>query len=66
MKNIIYHPIAFKIFFIFFSNYNFIFKLYKIVLVLPNTKMNLPQVYMCYPIIKLVEQNYTNSISSDR
>ena len=27
----------------------FIFKLYKIVLVLPNIKMNLPQVYMCSP-----------------
>ena len=29
--------------------FNFIFKLYKIVLVLPNIKMNLPQVYMCSP-----------------
>ena len=28
---------------------NFIFKLYKIVLVLPNIKMNPPQVYMCSP-----------------
>ena len=27
----------------------FIFKLYKIVLVLPNIKMNPPQVYMCSP-----------------
>ena len=27
----------------------FIFKLYIIVLVLPNIKMNLPQVYMCSP-----------------
>ena len=27
--------------------FNFIFKLYIIVLVLPNIKMNLPQVYMC-------------------
>ena len=27
----------------------FIFKLYNIVLVLPNIKMNLPQVYMCSP-----------------
>ena len=33
------------IFLFFFSN--FIFKLYIIVLVLPNIKMNLPQVYMC-------------------
>ena len=29
--------------------FNFIFKLYKIVLVLPNIKMNPPQVYMCSP-----------------
>ena len=28
---------------------DFIFKLYKIVLVLPNIKMNLPQVYMWSP-----------------
>jgi len=35
--------------FLFFSNYNFIFKLYKIVLVLPNIKMNPPQLYMCSP-----------------
>ena len=34
-------------FFFFFSN--FIFKLYIIVLVLPNIKMNPPQVYMCSP-----------------
>ena len=33
---------------IFFKFY-FIFKLYIIVLVLPNIKMNLPQVYMCSP-----------------
>ena len=29
--------------------FNFIFKLYKIVLVLPNIEMNPPQVYMCSP-----------------
>ena len=29
--------------------FHFIFKLYKIVLVLPNIKMNPPQVYMCSP-----------------
>ena len=38
---------------IFWSNlslfFNFIFKLYIIVLVLPFIKMNLPQVYMCSP-----------------
>ena len=34
--------------FSFFLIY-FIFKLYKIVLVLPNIKMNPPQVYMCSP-----------------
>jgi len=34
--------------FLFFKFY-FIFKLYKIVLVLPNIEMNPPQVYMCSP-----------------
>ena len=34
---------------IFFFNFYFIFKLYIIVLVLPNIKMNPPQVYMCSP-----------------
>ena len=33
----------------FFFKFYFIFKLYIIVLVLPNIKMNLPQVYMCSP-----------------
>ena len=32
---------------VFFFFFNLIFKLYSIVLVLPNIKMNLPQVYMC-------------------
>ena len=32
-----------------FFFFNFIFKLYNIVLVLPNIKMNPPQVYMCSP-----------------
>ena len=32
-----------------FLKFYFIFKLYNIVLVLPNIKMNLPQVYMCSP-----------------
>ena len=35
--------------YIFFFKFYFIFKLYIIVLVLPNIKMNLPQVYMCSP-----------------
>ena len=34
---------------LFFFKFYFIFKLYKIVLVLPNIKMNPPQVYMCSP-----------------
>src|SRR5574338_32784 len=38
----------FCVFFPFFKFY-FIFKLYIIVLVLPNIKMNPPQVYMCSP-----------------
>ena len=33
----------------FFFFFNFIFKLYIIVLVLPNIKMNPPQLYMCSP-----------------
>ena len=36
-------------FFLFFIQFYFIFKLYIIVLVLPNIKVNLPQVYMCSP-----------------
>ena len=43
----------FNLFFFFFldlwQSFFFIFKLYKILLVLPNIKMNLPQVYMCSP-----------------
>ena len=33
----------------FFKKFYFIFKLYNIVLVLPNIEMNPPQVYMCSP-----------------
>ena len=36
-----------KVFYYFFNLFYFIFKLYIIVLVLPNIKMNPPQVYMC-------------------
>ena len=39
--------------FSFFFKFNFIFKLYIIVLVLPNIKMNPPQVYMCLFLIWL-------------
>ena len=39
-------PLIFTFIFFFFS---FIFKFYIIVLVLPNIKMNPPQVYMCSP-----------------
>ena len=55
-------PIYFRLYFsscttkasklVYFSHsffFNFIFKLYIIVLVLPNIKMNPPQVYMCSP-----------------
>ena len=38
-----------SLFFFFFALIDFIFKLYIIVLVLPNIKMNPPQVYMCSP-----------------
>ena len=41
-------PSVFVCLFVFIFFY-FIFKLYKIVLVLPNIKMNPPQVYMCSP-----------------
>ena len=37
------------LFFFFFLKFYLIFKLYIIVLVLPNIKMNPPQVYMCSP-----------------
>ena len=45
------HPglISFIYLFIFYFKFYFIFKLYIIVLVLPNIKMNPPQVYMCSP-----------------
>ena len=36
-------------FYLFIFKFYFIFKLYNIVLVLPNIKMNPPQVYMCSP-----------------
>ena len=36
-------------FLIYFFNFILFFKLYIIVLVLPNIKMNPPQVYMCSP-----------------
>ena len=38
-----------QLYFLFFILFYFIFKLYIIVLVLPNIKMNPPQVYMCSP-----------------
>ena len=39
----------FFFFFVFYIFLNFIFKLYNIVLVLPNIEMNPPQVYLCSP-----------------
>ena len=41
--------VSFFLFFGFFLKFYFIFKLYIIVLVLPNIKMNPPQIYMCSP-----------------
>ena len=38
--------------------FNFIFKLYIIVLVLPNIKMNPPQVHMCYLTCKKLKFDY--------
>ena len=40
-------PLSIRFFFPFFFKFYFIFKLYNIVLVLPNIEMNLPQVYLC-------------------
>ena len=45
-----YYGVLTVLFFsILFLNFYFIFKLYNIVLVLPNIEMNPPQVYMCSP-----------------
>ena len=44
-----YWIMLFSFFFFLFFQFYFIFKLYIIVLVLPNIKMNPPQVYMCSP-----------------
>ena len=40
---------TYSLFFVFFFKFYFIFKLYNIVLVLPNIEMNPPQVYPCSP-----------------
>ena len=48
----LYHSLLFILFYLFcwhFLKFYFIFKLYNIVLVLPNIEMNPPQVYMCSP-----------------
>jgi len=47
MKKVIVFILTGKM--LLFFKFYFIFKLYIIVLVLPNIKMNLPQVYMCSP-----------------
>ena len=49
-------------FYTFFNRFffNFIFKLYKIVLVLPNIKMNPPQVYILHFLIQLVSHLCNN------
>ena len=47
-------PLYCFLYFFFFYFFNFIFKLYIIVLVLPNIKMNLPQVYMCSTFLSLL------------
>ena len=45
----VFWMLSFKPTFTFFFKFYFIFKLYNIVLVLPNIEMNPPQVYMCSP-----------------
>ena len=47
-RELVHERRAFQYYFYLFF-FNFIFKLYKIVLVLPNIKMNPPQVYMRSP-----------------
>ena len=42
-------PWDFLFFFLLYFYFYFIFKLYNIVLVLPNIEMNPPQVYLCSP-----------------
>ena len=49
LKRSVIRTISFLFCFVLFFKFYFIFKLYIIVLVLPNIKMNLPQVYMCSP-----------------
>ena len=44
-----FHLFFFLVFIYLFFKFYFIFKLYITVLVLPNIKMNPPQVYMCSP-----------------
>ena len=44
-----FFPLAFLFFLPFLKKFNFIYKLYNIVLVLPNIEMNPPQVYLCSP-----------------
>ena len=43
------HTCIYELFVLFFFKFYFIFKLYNIVLVLPNIEMNPPQVYPCSP-----------------
>ena len=46
---ILFYFFKFYLNFIYFFKFHFIFKLYNIVLVLPNIEMNLPQVYPWSP-----------------
>ena len=55
-------PLFFFYLFFFQLQFYFIFKLYKIVLVLPNIKMNPPQVYMCSPSWTLLPPSIFPSI----
>ena len=48
MVNIFFSFVS-KVMSLLFFKFYFIFKLYNIVLVLPNTNMNPPLVYMCFP-----------------
>ena len=48
---------------LFFFKFYFIFKLYSIVLVLPNIEMNLPQVYMCSPYWTLLPPSSSHLVT---
>ena len=49
LENFFFFTLSIRFIYLFIFKFYFIFKLYITVLVLPNIKMNPPQVYMCSP-----------------